>query len=116
MGHARINYLKKEAKEGEDRVVFKKLEAFYKHHPHATQAVKKEVEEIRKEFEAATDALQRDFEAAHRKLTAKYLQIELDYLESWLSPDDKVGMVMSPDSRIGKFYRFLKKLRSKFIG
>lgn len=85
--------MKKEAKEkllskpGVD--VFEKLNNFYKLHPKSTPAVAEEVRKIRAESEAFSKALMDKFESENARLITEYMQRELDYLESYISDEQK---------------------------
>lgn len=94
-------------------LVFHKLEKFYKENPRASHAVKAEVEKIRAEFATMTDDLQKRFDADHQKLTIEYMERELEYLESWLSPDEKVEKELPDNSWWKKAYSWLKTKRPK---
>ena len=52
---------KEKIAERPDMKIFQKLQTFYKDHPHATHAVKNEVDLIRQEFDQATDDLQKKY-------------------------------------------------------
>lgn len=121
MGHQSRTYQKESDVQKEKLLaqpgmeVFEKLQKFYKLHPHGTPAVKQEVDRIRQESEAFSKALQEKFEAEHGRLVAEYLQKELDYLESYLSPDQKKqeeysGPGMPSPKKEGIIKRFVKSM------
>lgn len=88
----KINQANKEAQKKEilsqpGMEVFADLQEFYRLHPTSTAAVRMEVQRIREESEAFSVALQQKFEAEHGRLIAEYLRKELDYVRSYLSPD-----------------------------
>lgn len=69
--------------------VFVKLQEFYKLHPTSTPQVAMEVVRIREECEKLSKELEEKFQNEHRLLMVEYMQKELDYVESYLSPDQK---------------------------
>lgn len=82
--------------------VFDHLQTFYKMHPNATAAVAMEVAKIREESEQFSESLQKKFESEQSLLTVEFMKKELDYIVSYLSPDDKaefekaIGVSVAP--------------------
>lgn len=79
--------LKKEnrEKEPDSATLFRKLQAFYEKHPHASPTVSREVDKIRKECDKVMGLLQQDFDKQHEETTVVFLKMELEFVTSFLA-------------------------------